>query len=200
MANFALANPFWQYYIPEYELEGYWYCSIQDDSTKESASDKFVAEFDKYVQSVSIPQKTFNYDNTEYGLISFKEKSPYDDVTLTCYDDIKGNCAGFFLKWMDSIYDEKKNALKSNWRYEAKDIIVSYYRLLWGKTYTIKSYRMIKCLPKSLADVSAEEEAGSRKTFSVTLMTQRVVNITDSYDGPNNQSYRLERLQSFETV
>ena len=174
MANFAIADPFWQYHIPEYELEGYWYCSIVDGSTP-SSSDKhnsfsantYVAEFDKYIQSVSIPQKAFSYENTEYGMISFKEKSPYDDVTLSCYDDIEGNCFGFFLRWMDSIFDEKKNALKSNWRYEAKDIIVSCYRILWGKTYTIKSYRMIKCLPKSLAEVSQEEDAGSRKTFSV---------------------------------
>ena len=48
---------------------------------------------------------------------------------------------------------------------------------------------MVKCLPKNISDVSADEEGGDRKTFSVTIATQRVYNSTfktkRKYDGRN---------------
>ena len=30
MADFSIANPFWQHNFPEYELEGLWSCAIRD--------------------------------------------------------------------------------------------------------------------------------------------------------------------------
>ena len=186
MASFEIGNPFWQFMVPEYELEGYWTCAIYDDESNNSVSGRAKTNmplgFDKYVQTVSIPQLLLGYENNEYGLISFKEKSPYDDVTITFYDDLKGTCFGFFRKWLSHVYDEKRNCLMPNWRYEAKDIVVSYYRALYGNVQTIASYKMIKCLPKSISEVSTEEEVSGRKTFSVNLLPQRVENATNNYN------------------
>ena len=193
MASFEIGNPFWQFVVPEYELEGYWTCAIYDDESNNSVKVKMLMPlgFDKYVQTVSIPQLSLGYENNEYGLMSFKEKSAYDDVTITFYDDLKGSCLGFFSNWLRFIYDEKRNCLMPNWRYEAKDIVVSYYRALYGNVQTIKSYRMIKCLPKGISEVSTEEEVSGRKTFSVTLMTQRVENATNNYNVANLQNVFL---------
>jgi hypothetical protein len=48
---------------------------------------------------------------------------------------------------------------------------------------------MVKCLPKGISEISTDEEGGDRKTFSVTIATQRVYNGTfrtkAKYDGPN---------------
>lgn len=178
MASFDIGNPFWQWMIPEYELEGYWTCDIKDIMT--SIPNDVVTSlymplgFDKYVQGVNIPQMALNYENTEYGLISFKEKSAYDDVTITFYDDTKGSCLGFFTDWLHSIYDEQNNCLKPYWRYQAKNISVTYFRQFYTGVQPIASYEMIRCYPKSVSEVSAEEEAGNRKTFSVSLIPQRV--------------------------
>ena len=192
MASFEIGNPFWQFIVPEYELEGYWTCAIYDDESNNSVSGRAKTNmplgFDKYVQTVSIPQLLLGYENNEYGLISFKEKSPYDDVTITFYDDLKGTCFGFFRAWLGAIYDEEKNCLRSRWRYEAKNIVVSYYRALYGNVQTIASYKMIKCLPKSIAEVSTEEEVSGRKTFSVNLLPQRVENATNNYNVANLQN------------
>jgi len=183
MASFEIGNPFWQWMLPEYELEGYWTCAIYDDINN-TINAKFLMPlgFDRYVQNVSIPQIALNYENTEYGLMSFKEKSSYDDVSITFYDDLRGTCFGFFRNWLRFVYDEQRNCLMPNWRYEAKDIVVSYYRALYGKVQTIASYRMIKCLPKSIAEVSTEEEVSGRKTFSVNLIPQRVENATNTFN------------------
>lgn len=178
MASFEIGNPFWQWTVPEYELEGYWTCDIKDTSSGErnqvSVATYMPLGFDKYVQSVSIPQTTLNYENNEWGLISFKEKSPYDDVTITFYDDTKGTCLGFFTEWLHSIYHEFDNTLQPYWRYQAKTISVTYFRQFFTGIEPIASYKMIKCLPKSISEISAEEEAGTRKTFSVSLIPQRV--------------------------
>ena len=48
------------------------------------------------VQNVNIPQIALSYENNEYGLMSFKEKSAYDDITISFYDDLHGTCFGFF--------------------------------------------------------------------------------------------------------
>ena len=195
MAGFEIGNPFWQFMVPEYELEGYWTCKIFDDDVNNSktclAKIKLPLGFDKYVQTVSIPQLSVNYENTEYGLMSFKEKSPYDDISISFYDDLKGNCFGFFRNWLNHVYDEQRNCLMPNWRYEAKDIVVSYYRAFYNKIQTIASYRMIKCLPKNLADVSTEEEVSGRKTFSVSLVAQRVEDATNNYNATNVQNVFL---------
>ena len=201
MADFSIANPFWQHNFPEYELEGLWTCAIRDINLSKNASDDVIITpnlrkmnpdlrynsisvdsymplgFDKYIQSVTIPQLNFSYKTTEYGMVNFEEKSAYDDVTLTFYDDIKGSCLAFFTDWMSFIFDEDRNCLLPNWRYEAKDILVTYYRAIYTNFTPIVSYKMRKCLPKNLSDVSAEEEAGDRKTFSVNLSCQRVINV-----------------------
>ena len=62
------------------------------------------------------------------------------------------------------------------------NIVVSYYRALYGNVQTIASYKMIKCLPKSISEVSTEEEVSGRKTFSVNLLPQRVENATNNYN------------------
>lgn len=187
MASFGIGNPFWQRMLPEYELEGYWTCDIKDDkgmldnrgNTKNNTINVGIympLGFDAYVQSVSIPQLSLDYENNNYGLMTFKEKSAYDDVTITFYDDLKGSCLGFFTDWLHAIYDEEsgKQSLKPNWRYETKTIEVKYFRQFYTSIKTIAHYKMVKCLPKSIAEISADEEGGDRKTFSVTIATQRV--------------------------
>ena len=201
MADFSIANPFWQHNFPEYELEGLWTCNIRDVNPSPEVSfgtmsnvnpktnlnihlkfnnisvDRYIPlGFDKYIQSATIPQLNFGYKTTEYGMVNFEEKSAYDDITLTFYDDIKGSCFAFFNDWMHFIYDEDRNCLLPNWRYEAKDIYISYYRIMYTNISPIVSYQMRKCLPKSISDISAEEEAGGRKTFSVNLVCQKVTN------------------------
>lgn len=185
MASFGIGNPFWQRMLPEYELEGYWTCKIEDNDINGvgKRNSIMVGEymplgFDAYVKDVSIPQLSLDYENTNFGLIKFKEKSAYDDITITFYDDLYGSCLGFFSDWLHTIYDEDKISLKSNWRYETKRIEVKYYRQFYTGIKTIAHYRMVKCLPKSIAEISADEEGGDRKTFSVTLATQRVYTST----------------------
>lgn len=210
MADFSIANPFWQHNFPEYELEGLWTCGIRDIVLSPLA-DKFVNPknntniilkknnisvtrymplgFDKYIQSATIPQLNFSYKTTEYGMINFEEKSAYDDISITFYDDIQGSCLAFFTDWMKFIYDEDRNCLLPNWRYEAKDVLITYYRAIYTNFTPIVSYKMRKCLPKSISDVSAEEETGSRKTFSVNLSCQRIIdNINKSQFGDLTKS------------
>lgn len=185
MASFGIGNPFWQRMLPEYELEGYWTCDIVDDKgtldnrgnqkTNSVNVGKYMPlGFDAYVQSVSIPQLSLDYENTNFGLMKFKEKSAYDDVTITFYDDLKGSCLGFFSDWLHTVYNEDTMALLPNWRYETKSIEVKYFRQFYNDIKTIAHYKMVKCLPKSIAEISADEEGGDRKTFSVTIATQRV--------------------------
>lgn len=185
MASFGIGNPFWQRMLPEYELEGYWTCDIVDDKgtldnrgnqkTNSVNVGKYMPlGFDAYVQSVSIPQLSLDYENTNFGLMKFKEKSAYDDVTITFYDDLKGSCLGFFSDWLHTVYNEDTMALLPNWRYETKSIEVKYFRQLYNDIKTIAHYKMVKCLPKSIAEISADEEGGNRKIFSVTIATQRV--------------------------
>ena len=213
MADFSIANPFWQHNFPEYELEGLWTCGIRDINPSPEimygrtsvvnpktnlnihlkynniSVDRYMPlGFDKYISSVSIPQLNFSYKTTEYGMVNFDEKSAYDDITLTFYDDIKGSCLAFFNDWMHFIYDEDRNCLLPNWRYEAKDILVTYYRAIYTNFTPIVSYKMRKCLPKNISDINAEEEAGTRKTFSVNLSCQKIINnINNSQFGNLNK-------------
>lgn len=181
MASFGIGNPFWQRMLPEYELEGYWTCDIVDNDINGVGKNNSIEVgtymplgFDAYVKDVSIPQLSLDYENTNFGLMKFKEKSAYDDVTITFYDDLKGSCLGFFSDWLHTVYDEDTMALLPNWRYETKSIEVKYFRQLYNDIKTIAHYKMVKCLPKSIAEISADEEGGDRKTFSVTIATQRV--------------------------
>lgn len=192
MASFGIGNPFWQRMLPEYELEGYWTCKIEDNDINGVGKRNSIMVgtymplgFDAYVKDVSIPQLSLDYENTNFGLIKFKEKSAYDDVTITFYDDLYGSCLGFFSDWLHRIYDEDTFALLSNWRYETKRIEVKYFRQFYNGIKTITNYKMVKCLPKSIAEISADEEGGDRKTFSVTLATQRVYTSTQKtqFDG-----------------
>lgn len=203
MASFGIGNPFWQRMLPEYELEGYWTCEIRDefgmlDNRGNRRQNSILVGtymplgFDAYTQSVSIPQLSLDYDNNNYGLMTFKEKSAYDDVTIIFYDDLEGSCLGFFTDWLHTIYDEEsgEQSLRPNWRYETKTINVKYFRQFYTGIKTIAHYKMVKCLPKSIAEISADEEGGDRKTFSVTIATQRVYNSTiktkEEYDGLEN--------------
>lgn len=204
MASFGIGNPFWQRMLPEYELEGYWTCDIKDnlstlDNNGVSRDNSiFVGEymplgFDAYVKDVNIPQLSLDYENTNFGLMKFKEKSAYDDFTITFYDDLEGSCLGFFTDWLHTIYNEEsgEQSLRPNWRYETKTINVKYFRQFYTSIKTISHYKMVKCLPKSIAEISADEEGGDRKTFSVTIATQRVYTSTiktkAKYDGVNGR-------------
>ena len=185
MASFRIGNPFWQRMLPEYELEGYWTCDIVDNDINGVGKHNSIMVgtymplgFDAYVKDVSVPQLSLDYENTNFGLMKFKEKSAYDDVTMTFYDDLKGSCLGFFSDWLHTIYDEDTMALQPNWRYETKRIEVKYFRQFYTGIKTITNYKMVKCLPKSIAEISADEEGGDRKTCSVTLATQRVYTST----------------------
>ena len=67
--------------------------------------------------------------------------------------------------------------------------MITYYRAIYTNFTPIVSYKMRKCLPKSISDVSAEEETGSRKTFSVNLSCQRIIdNINKSQFGDLTKS------------
>lgn len=208
MASFGIGNPFWQRMLPEYELEGYWTCAIKDEegmldnNGKQRRNSISVGKymplgFDAYIQNVSIPQLSLDYENNNVGLMKFKGKSPYDDVTLTFYDDVYGSCLGFFMDWLHTIYDEESGmqSLRPNWRYESKTIEVKYFRQFYTGIKTIANYKMVKCLPKSIAEISADEEGGDRKTFSVTIATQRVYTSTSKtnveYDGRNGGMYSV---------
>lgn len=198
MANFEIGNPFWMYAMPEFELEGHWTCKIYDNDISGVgkhnsiiASSYMPLGFDSYIQGVSIPQLSLDYDNNNFGLMKFKEKSSYDDVTITFYDDVYGSCLGFFSDWLHTIYDEHTVSLKPNWRYETKRIEVKYFRLFYNSIKTITQYTMVKCLPKSISEISADEEGGDRKTFSVTLGTQRVYTSTPK---TINDGYNIESV------
>lgn len=198
MANFGIGNSSWINLIPEYELEGFWTCEIFDNDIKGvgktnsiMVSNYMPLGFDSYIQSVSIPQLSLDYDSTNFGLMNFKEKSPYDDVTLNFYDDVYGSCLGFFSDWLHTIYDEKNISLKPNWRYETKRIEVKYFKLFSDNIKTITQYNMVKCLPKSISEVSTDEEGGDRKTFSVTIATQKVYTSTQK---TKDDKYKIENI------
>lgn len=183
MATFFSVDPKSYGSFPEYQFDGLWGCVIEDyENTVVNSikvGDYMPSGFDNYVQSVSIPQISLEGETTPYGLINFTNKAPYDDATITFYDDIQGSCFGFFLDWIHCIYDEEANCLKQTWRSEIKDIYVEYYRKFYnGKTPVVRSvarYELRKCLPKSISEISAEDsEGGERKTFSVVLAVQRV--------------------------
>ena len=173
-------NPFWHYEVPEFELEGWWYINFIDENKNTIRSTSyFTTDMDYYVQSVTIPQLQLNYESNDFGFVSFKEKSAYDDVTITFCDDLKSSFKSFIVDWLHCVFDEDKHALKQNWRYEAKEIEVSNCRLLWGKPVITAKYQLMRCLPKNISEISMEEEAGSKKTYSVQLACQKVNDITD---------------------
>jgi hypothetical protein len=206
MASFGIGNISWQQRMPEYELEGYWTCDIIDDpdgmedirgnkhNNSIKVSNYMPLGFDSYVQNVSIPQLSLNYEVNNLGFMKFKEKSAYDDVTMGFYDDLEGSCLGFFTDWLHTIYDESSGnqIVKPNWRYETKTIEVKYYRLINDTVKTIAHYKMVKCLPKGVSEISADEDSGDRKTFSVTLATQRVY----TYTNKTNLTENAEKLVS----
>ena len=178
---YGIGNPFWYYELPEYQLEGFWGCKIFDglkNSTLTKASNFFgIDGLDKYIQSVNIPQLSLNYENTDFNMINLKEKSPFDDVTMTFYDDTLGTCMAFFLRWISYIFDEDKQALEANWRYEAKDFVVTYFRQFYTNIQASMEYYLYRCLPKGISEISADENGGDRKTFTVTFACQK----TESY-------------------
>lgn len=180
-ANF-LSEVFWNTQVPEFELEGFWYLNfINEDNNNIKSTDYFSNKnsLDYCVQGVNIPQLNLNYESNDFGLISFKEKSAYDDVTLTFYDDINSSFKSFITDWLHSVFDEKTHSVKQLWRYQAKTIEVTNYRLLWGKIQKTASYELVKCLPKNMAEISMEEESGGRKTYSLNMVCQKVNNLTD---------------------
>ena len=192
MGKFTVSHSAWYNQLPEYELEGLWGCAIENGLNNSLTEDKGVpiadannVNFDLYIKSVSIPQLKLEAESTTFGLINYTGKSAFDNATIEFYDDVDGTCLNFFNTWLSAIYDINNNAFRANWRYEDKDIFVEYYRK-FRKATSIKEdtkfvkpivqYHLIRCLPISIDTISAEEGGGERKTFSVTLATQRVIN------------------------
>ena len=176
MANFTVKDN-WLVDVPEFELDGYWYINIQDDTLNTLKSENYFSNgIDIYVQSVTIPQFTIDMETNDFGLTSFKEKTPYDDITINFYDDLKSNFKSFAYDWLHTIFDEDTNAVKSNWRYEAKDVYVYNYRLIGDTPINTATYICHRCIPKSLSEISMEEESGGRKDYSMTLSCQKVEN------------------------
>ena len=183
LSNSDLTEESWYKHIPEFELEGLWYINILDGDRNSIKYDDYFSSnsrVDYYVQDVSFPQLNLNYDTTDLGMIYFKDKTPYDEVTVTIYDDLSGSFKGFINDWLHSIYDEKKKCVKRNWRYEAKDLIVTNYRLINDKIQNTTEYSILRCLPKGLSDISVNEESSNgRKSYSFRLVCQKVETKTD---------------------
>ena len=200
MASFNIKNNSWNTMVPEFEIEGFWGCDIVDGVNVSSygnansirVSDYFPNGIDIYISNITFPQLNLDYENNEFGLISFKEKSPYDEVTINFYDDLNSSCKSFFMDWLHSVYDETKQALNLNWRYEAKDMFVSYYRPMYNSVSNstdikiTSSYKIVKCLPKGISEISTDEESGSRKSYSVVLACQAV---KDTLNKMRNTTY-----------
>lgn len=167
----------WNTTLPEFTLEGYWCAKIVDLTGNSISSTTYFSNIDLYLQSVSIPQLSLDMEANDFGLINFKGKSPYDELTLTFYDDVYASMSSFFMDWLHCIYSETNQVVQSNWRKEAKNIYLEYYRLFSGGVKNIMEFQAYRCLPKSMSEVSAEEEAGSRKTFSVSLLPQIVYDV-----------------------
>lgn len=181
-----LTDVFWKDNVPEFELEGLWYLDIIDnDSGDRKNTIKYSDYFspntrvDYYISSVNIPQLNLNYDATDIGMIYFKDKSAYDTITLSFYDDLNGSFKGFVTDWLHTIYDERTQSIKPNWRYEAKDITVTNYRKIWGRIQKTATYGLLKCLPIGISEISMEDDGGSRKSYSLQLICQKVETDTD---------------------
>ena len=73
--------------------------------------------------------------------------------------------------------------------YEAKDIIVTNYRKIWGRIQKTATYGLLKCLPKGISEISMEDDGGDRKNYSLQLICQKVETDTDKtfnvYENPN---------------
>lgn len=181
----------WNTSLPEFTIEGYWCAKIVDDTKNSIKSTSYFSEMDIYLQSVNIPQLALEIESNDFGLMSFKGKSAYDELTITFYDDIKCSMSSFFMDWLHCIYSETNQVLLSNWRYETKNIYLEYYRYLNGSVKNIMEYQAYRCLPKSMSEISAEEESGSRKTYSVSLLPQIVYDVSSKTKkaGANNKSF-----------
>lgn len=201
LGNF-IGNPFWNYEVPEFELEGLWYLNIIDNKSNETNSNSiFYTDYfplntrvDYYISSVNIPQLNLNYDTTDIGMVYFKDKSSYDTITMSFYDDLKSSFKSFIIDWLHTIYDEKTQSIKSNWRYEAKDIIVTNYRNIWGRIQKTATYGLLKCLPKGLSEINMEDDGGDRKSYSLQLICQKVETDTDKLQiiDQNIMNYGME--------
>lgn len=117
---------------PEYILEGFWFLEILDDLSHNTIKlDSYLSgnNLDDYIEEINIPQLSLSYEKTDFDMLNFEEKEPFDSITLTFYDDTKGSCLNFFQDWLNSIYDKKKNCIKNNWRYERKNLVATMIKI-----------------------------------------------------------------------
>lgn len=163
MAGIKVNNDAWYKDMPEFMMEGYWACMISSSEL-----------YDKYINSVSIPQLNLDYEITNYGLVNFKEKVAYGEGTFEYYDDVDGTFNAFLDEWVRSIFNETNNYVESNWRSQYRTIILEYYRMISGVRHSVVQYKLEGCYPKGISDVSAEEEGGDRKTYSFSFVLQKV--------------------------
>ena len=167
----------WWNNFPEFQIEGYWTCSIANRTGNKFTNTPNVKNLGNYIQSITIPQTSLSLSVNDYGLIDFEDKSSTGDVTITFYDDLQGNLLSYFYTWLNGhIYRLDKNWVAENWRYEGKNITVTYYRKLSGGDVNCVKYELQNCIIKEISEISAEEDVGDRKTFTVNLTCERAIN------------------------
>lgn len=172
-----LTDAFWFSNMPEFELEGLWYLDVLDGNENTISWGSYFLpnqRVDYYISSVNIPQLNLNYETTDIGMVYFKEKSAYEDVTINFYDDLHGSFKSFINDWLHCIYDEKTQSVKAKWRYEAKDLVVTNYRMIWGKIQKTATYGLLRCLPKGISEITMDDDGGDRKGYSLQLICQKV--------------------------
>ncbi len=144
---------------PEYILQGMWFIEVFDAQlgTKGNTviSSRYFTEdlpIDKYIEDVNIPQLNLSYEKTDYDMINFSEKANFSQVTMTFSDNVNPpTCLPFFQDWTESIFDKKKNCVKNNWRYEKKDIKVTFVRIFKKKDGILRS--ILKDVVGNLANI-----------------------------------------------
>ena len=147
----------WWNNFPEFQLEGYWTCSIENRGTNTFTSTINVKNLGNYIQSITIPQTSLSLSVNDYGLIDFEDKSSTGDVTITFYDDLSGNLLSYFYTWLNHyVYKLDKNLVAEYWRYEGKNITVTYYRKLSNGDVDCVEYQLQNCIIKEISEISAE--------------------------------------------
>lgn len=179
----------WWSNFPEFQIEGYWTCSIANRNGNKFTKTVNVSNLGNYIQSITIPQTSLSLSVNDYGLIDFEDKSSTGDVTITFYDDLKGNLLSYFYTWLNGyVYKLDKNWVAENWRYEGKNITVTYYRKLSNGDVNCVKYELQNCIIKEISEISAEEDSSDRKTFTVNLTCERVIN---KFGADGNNDYDM---------
>lgn len=132
----------WETNPPEFVTEDMWYVTITDNNITNApqvyAKDYFNSPlgFDTYINKVDIPQLKLKFDKTDFDMLNFEQKEPYESFSLSFSDDIQGRCQKFFNEWLTSIISYTSTnlyRLKTGWRSKYKDIKCTYIKALTHK-------------------------------------------------------------------